>query len=30
MSYSDQELRNAIDAIFSVYDKDKSNTLDAN
>lgn len=28
MSYSDNDLRNAVDAVFDAYDKDKSQTLD--
>jgi hypothetical protein len=28
MSYSDQQLRDAIDGVFALYDKDKSQTLD--
>lgn len=28
MSYSDQQLRDAIDAVFSIYDTDKSQTLE--
>ena len=30
MSYSDQQLREAVDAVFGKYDTDKSNSLDAN
>lgn len=30
MSYSDNDLRNAVDAVFDAYDKDKSGTLEAN
>ena len=30
MSYSDDDLRNAVDAVFTAYDKDKSGTLEAN
>ena len=30
MSYSDDDLRNAVNAVFDVYDKDKSGTLEAN
>jgi len=30
MSYSDQQVRNAVDAVFSKYDTDKSNSLDIN
>ena len=30
MSYSDQQLRDAVDAVFNKYDTDKSNSLDAN
>ncbi len=29
MSYSDKDLRDAVDAVFSTYDKDKSGTLEA-
>lgn len=29
MSYSDDELRNAVNAVFDAYDKDKSGTLEA-
>jgi hypothetical protein len=29
MGYSDEELRNAVDAVFGQFDKDGSNTLDA-
>ena len=28
MSYSDQQLRDAVDAVFSQFDADNSNTLD--
>jgi hypothetical protein len=28
MPYSDAELRNAVDAVFSQFDKDKSGTLE--
>jgi len=28
MGYSDQELRDAVDAVFGQFDKDGSNTLD--
>jgi Ca2+-binding EF-hand superfamily protein len=28
MSYSDNDLRKAVDAVFDAYDKDKSQTLD--
>lgn len=28
MSYSDQELKSAVDSVFSAYDKDNSGTLD--
>ena len=30
MSYTDQQLRDAVDAVFSKFDKDNSNSLDAN
>lgn len=30
MSYSDEDLRNAVNAVFDAYDKDKSGTLEAN
>lgn len=30
MSYSDEELRGAVDAVFGQFDTDKSNTLDRN
>lgn len=30
MSYSDQDLKNAVNAVFDTYDKDKSGTLEAN
>ena len=30
MSYSDDDLRNAVNAVFDAYDKDKSGTLEAN
>ena len=30
MSYNDQQLRDAVDAVFNKYDADKSNSLDAN
>jgi len=30
MSYSDQQLRDAVDAVFSKYDADNSNSLDSN
>ena len=30
MSYSDQQLRAAVDAVFEKYDTDKSESLDAN
>ncbi len=30
MSYSDDDLRNAVNAVFDNYDKDKSGTLEAN
>lgn len=29
MSYSDDDLRNAVNAVFDSYDKDKSGTLEA-
>lgn len=29
MSYTDQQLRDAVDAVFSQFDTDGSNTLDA-
>lgn len=29
MSYSDNDLRNAVDAVFDAYDKDKSQSLEA-
>jgi len=29
MSYSDQQIRAAVDAVFSAYDKDNSNSLDS-
>jgi Ca2+-binding EF-hand superfamily protein len=29
MSYSDQQLRDAVDAVFNQFDTDKSNSLDA-
>jgi hypothetical protein len=29
MSYNDQQLRDAVDAVFGKYDTDKSNSLDA-
>ena len=29
MPYSEQDLKNAVDAIFTSYDKDNSGTLDA-
>ena len=29
MSYSDEDLKNAVNAVFDVYDKDKSGTLEA-
>ena len=28
MSYNDQQLRQAVDAVFDKYDADKSNSLD--
>lgn len=28
MGYTDQQLRDAVDAVFSQFDKDGSNTLD--
>lgn len=30
MSYSDQQLRDAVDAVFTKYDADNSGTLEAN
>lgn len=30
MSYSNDDLKNAVDAVFEAYDKDKSGTLEAN
>jgi Ca2+-binding EF-hand superfamily protein len=30
MSYTDQQLRDAVDAVFSKYDKDNSQSLDQN
>lgn len=30
MSYSDDDLRNAVNAVFDAYDADKSGTLEAN
>lgn len=30
MSYSDQQIREAVDAVFGQFDTDKSNSLDAN
>lgn len=30
MSYSDQQLRDAVDAVFNQFDTDHSNSLDAN
>lgn len=30
MSYNDDDLRNAVNAVFDAYDKDKSGTLEAN
>lgn len=30
MSYNDQQLRDAVDAVFGKYDTDNSNSLDAN
>ena len=30
MGYSDQQLRDAVDAVFGQFDKDNSNSLDAN
>lgn len=30
MSYSDNDLRAAVDAVFDTYDKDKSGSLDTN
>lgn len=29
-SYNDDDLRNAVNAVFDAYDKDKSGTLEAN
>ena len=29
MSYNDQQLKDAVDAVFGKYDKDKNGTLDA-
>jgi len=29
MSYSDEDLRNAVNAVFDAYDADKSGTLEA-
>ena len=29
MSYSDDDLRNAVNAVFDAYDKDKSGTLES-
>lgn len=29
-SYSDEDLKNAVNAVFDVYDKDRSGTLEAN
>ncbi len=29
MGYSDEQLRGAVDAVFSQFDKDGSNTLDS-
>jgi hypothetical protein len=29
MSYSDDDLRNAVNAVFDAYDKDRSGTLEA-
>ena len=30
MGYTDQQLRDAVDAVFGQFDKDGSNSLDAN
>lgn len=30
MSYSDDDLKNAVNAVFDAYDKDRSGTLEAN
>ncbi len=30
MSYTDQQLRDAVDAVFAKFDTDNSNSLDAN
>jgi Ca2+-binding EF-hand superfamily protein len=30
MSYSDDDLRNAVNAVFDAYDKDRSGTLESN
>lgn len=30
MSYTEEDLRNAVNAVFDAYDKDKSGTLEAN
>ena len=30
MGYTDQQLRDAVDAVFGQFDKDNSNSLDAN
>jgi len=30
MSYTDDQIRQAVDAVFSKFDKDNSNSLDAN
>lgn len=30
MAYTDQQLRDAVDAVFAQFDKDNSNSLDAN
>lgn len=30
MSYSDNDLRNAVNSVFDYYDKDKSGTLESN
>lgn len=30
MSYTDADLKNAVDAVFDAYDTDKSGTLEAN
>ena len=30
MSYSDQQIRGAVDSVFTQFDRDNSNSLDAN